>query len=463
MNMSDVAVSNPSYASQAYNPSVSETQSTQASTAATGAYTDQSLQSSVDSALVEALLQMLVSLAQNQGLPKYKLNEIVDFLKDFLSSGGSVGSGTVDDSDLIGIQPTIIQPGISTPVVSQPVQQPIISERDFIDRFTTPLLMQDGTWTRATNSLADKAFSIPVGTPLAQVDLSKLQWQPGAQGTVTAPVNSTGRQDVAPTRSAEPAFASSEINTKMAEAGDLLNKINSGAASEFDVNDFLSKLQEIAKLFSEAVGNGAQDGARKTKKGAQAQVQGAGTTGNAKGSTGGNTGGTTAGVGSTSGGVDVAAGSVGADSKAVGFDTSTGSAPGFDGSTTGKSWLMAIAEAMGSVLGSKVQQMLTSSSKMSSLTINQRGISQAQTALNDKLEAEGKKITDYKAYTEWKDKEIQPQLDEIENQAKLNGQEFTEESSKLQGASQEFSMLQNAFSNCIKSIGEGLGQLARKG
>lgn len=32
-----------------------------------------------------------------------------------------------------------------------------------------------------------------------------------------------------------------------------------------------------------------------------------------------------------------------------------------------------------------------------------------------------------------------------------------------QGASREFSMLQNAFSNAIKSIGEGLGQLARKG
>ena len=526
----DTAVSNQPYVNQStYDPSVYETQNTQDLGVVSPDYNQAKLQGSVDSALVEALLQMLVGLAQNQGLPKYKLNEIIDFLKDFLTQGGTpavgdtgavggsgqqsgdvhldagevikVGDVTVVPMDENGRHtssqpyenavfilpgqtvevnglkitndtvpstslyayidqpqpaPVTTQPVISNPVVSQPAQ-PIISAQDFADRFTKPLLMQDGTWTRATNSLAEKAFGIPVGTPMAQVDLTKLQWQPGAQGTVTAPVSSGG-QDVAPTRSAGPASAPSEINSKMAEAGDLLKKINNGTASKFDVNDFLSKLQEIAKLFSEAVGNGAQDGARKTKKGAQAQAQG--------GASGAGEGTKATGFGAAvgvPGGADVAAGSVGADFKAAGFDTSTGSAPGFDGSTTGKSWLMAIAEAMGSVLGSKVQQMLTSSSKMSSLTINQRGISQAQTAINNKLKDEGSKITDYKAYTEWKEKAIQPQLDEIENQAKLNGQEFTEESSKLQGASQEFSMLQNAFSNCIKSIGEGLGQLARKG
>jgi hypothetical protein len=35
--------------------------------------------------------------------------------------------------------------------------------------------------------------------------------------------------------------------------------------------------------------------------------------------------------------------------------------------------------------------------------------------------------------------------------------------SELQGVSQMFAMLQSAFNNAIKSLGEGLTQMARKG
>ena len=39
----------------------------------------------------------------------------------------------------------------------------------------------------------------------------------------------------------------------------------------------------------------------------------------------------------------------------------------------------------------------------------------------------------------------------------------TEATLELQGASQMFSLMQNAFSAAIKAIGEGLSQAARKG
>jgi hypothetical protein len=84
----------------------------------------------------------------------------------------------------------------------------------------------------------------------------------------------------------------------------------------------------------------------------------------------------------------------------------------------GGSWLEALAKAMGASLGDKAAKMVELSDKVASTAGGQ-----------------GKEA------------------------AKAN----TEATLELQGASQMFSLMQNAFSAAIKAIGEGLSQAARKG
>jgi hypothetical protein len=87
-------------------------------------------------------------------------------------------------------------------------------------------------------------------------------------------------------------------------------------------------------------------------------------------------------------------------------------------SAKGGSWLEALAKAMGASLGDKAAKMVELSNRVA-----------------DTAGGEGKEA------------------------AKAN----TEATLELQGASQMFSLMQNAFSAAIKAIGEGLSQAARKG
>jgi hypothetical protein len=92
------------------------------------------------------------------------------------------------------------------------------------------------------------------------------------------------------------------------------------------------------------------------------------------------------------------------------------------------SWLEAIAMAMGEIAGDKAAKMVELSQKMADLNADGKGISKDDT----------------KAQQE-------------------NARAFSETQSKFQAASQEFSILQNTFANAIKSIGEGLTAMGRKG
>lgn len=89
------------------------------------------------------------------------------------------------------------------------------------------------------------------------------------------------------------------------------------------------------------------------------------------------------------------------------------------GGGKGGSWLQAIASAMGAAAGKKAGDLVSLSEKIHEL---------GSTKGND------------------------PQL----------AADHTQAMTEFQAASQEFSMLQSAFSTAIKSLGEGLGQMARK-
>jgi hypothetical protein len=104
-----------------------------------------------------------------------------------------------------------------------------------------------------------------------------------------------------------------------------------------------------------------------------------------------------------------------------------------DGGKSGKkatvgSWLEAIAQAMGEIAGDKAAKMVELSKKMADLNGDSKGISKDDTQAQ-----------------------------------KQNAQEFSETQALFQAASQEFSILQNTFANAIKSIGEGLTAMGRKG
>jgi hypothetical protein len=106
---------------------------------------------------------------------------------------------------------------------------------------------------------------------------------------------------------------------------------------------------------------------------------------------------------------------------------------GGKGGVSSGSWLQAIAAAMGEVLGDKAAKMVTLADKMSALN------------------SDGKAIS-----TDPKDEKAQAARQE-------NAREFSKTQTEFQAVSQEFSLLQSTFSNAIKSIGEGLAQMGRKG
>jgi hypothetical protein len=85
----------------------------------------------------------------------------------------------------------------------------------------------------------------------------------------------------------------------------------------------------------------------------------------------------------------------------------------------GKSWLVAIAQAMGNALGTKAAKLVELSHKLDSLA--------------------GKSSDDQKA-----------------------AKEFQKTMAEFQAESQLFSMMSNAFSTAVKSIGEGMTALSRK-
>lgn len=98
------------------------------------------------------------------------------------------------------------------------------------------------------------------------------------------------------------------------------------------------------------------------------------------------------------------------------------------GKASSGSWLQAIAEAMGEIMGDKASDMVGLSKQMSDLTSASKGIGKDDT----------------KAQQE-------------------NAKEFSIVQAKFQATSQEFSMLSNTFANAVKSIGEGLTAMGRKG
>lgn len=97
--------------------------------------------------------------------------------------------------------------------------------------------------------------------------------------------------------------------------------------------------------------------------------------------------------------------------------------PGKGGKSSSTGWLLAIAKAMGSAAGKHAAEMVKLSDQI------------------DKLNSKG---------------------GSTEEQQKA-AQEASTLQTKFQAESQMFSMLQSSFSNAIKSIGEGMAQMARKG
>jgi hypothetical protein len=109
----------------------------------------------------------------------------------------------------------------------------------------------------------------------------------------------------------------------------------------------------------------------------------------------------------------------------------TGGAGGSGGGTgvSGGSWLEAIAKAMGSAAGEKAAKLVTLSQKLNDIaTRTHDGMSD-----KDKQDA---------------------QAQDAKEQSAVNAE--------FQAVSQEFSMLQTAFSTALKGIGEGITKMASK-
>jgi len=94
------------------------------------------------------------------------------------------------------------------------------------------------------------------------------------------------------------------------------------------------------------------------------------------------------------------------------------------------SWMEAIAKAMGEAAGTKAEKLVKLSHDLNAIATRDHG----------GLEGDALKNA---------------QAQDAKDQAAVNAQ--------FQAASQEFNMLQSAFSNAIKSIGEGMATMARKG
>lgn len=108
------------------------------------------------------------------------------------------------------------------------------------------------------------------------------------------------------------------------------------------------------------------------------------------------------------------------------------------GATAG-SWLQAIAIAMGQIAGDKASQMVELSKKMSDLNANGQELTGKLDGASDADKSK------------------------IQAQQADNAREFSVVQAQFQATSQEFSILQNTFSNALKSIGEGLTTMGRKG
>jgi len=115
-----------------------------------------------------------------------------------------------------------------------------------------------------------------------------------------------------------------------------------------------------------------------------------------------------------------------------GQDDSNGGGSSGKGSKSGKSggsWLEAIAKSMGNAAGEKAAKLVTLSNKLNDIaTRNHDG-------MDDKAKTDA-------------------QAQDAKEQSAVN--------SEFQAVSQEFRMLQTAFSTAIKSIGEGITKMASK-
>lgn len=122
-----------------------------------------------------------------------------------------------------------------------------------------------------------------------------------------------------------------------------------------------------------------------------------------------------------------------------------GGGKGGKGKGTGQvagSWLQAIAISMGQIAGDKAAQMVELSKKMSDLNSDGKD-------LTKQLEGAGKDDSKGRG--------------DIQAKQADNAREFSVVQAQFQATSQEFSILQNTFSNALKSIGEGLTTMGRKG
>ncbi|HMC14908.1 MAG TPA: hypothetical protein VKI18_04710 [Albitalea sp.] len=104
---------------------------------------------------------------------------------------------------------------------------------------------------------------------------------------------------------------------------------------------------------------------------------------------------------------------------------------GKGGAQPAGNWLIAMARAMGAAAGDHAKRMVELSNKINDLSSKGKGIDASSDA--------GKK-------------------EQADNAAETSAAQ-----AEFQAEGQMFSMLQNSFSNAIKSIGEGLTTMARKG
>ena len=115
---------------------------------------------------------------------------------------------------------------------------------------------------------------------------------------------------------------------------------------------------------------------------------------------------------------------------------------GKGGAVSAGSWLEAIAKSMGEIAGDKAAKMVGLSQEMADLNAKGQELGQA-----------GKGI----------DQKDTGKVSANQSEQQTNAREFSIKQSEFQAASQEFSILQNTFSNALKSIGEGLTTMGRKG
>jgi len=104
---------------------------------------------------------------------------------------------------------------------------------------------------------------------------------------------------------------------------------------------------------------------------------------------------------------------------------------GKGGAQPAGNWLVAMARAMGAAAGDHAKRMVELSNKINDLSAKNKG--------------------------------IDPKSDAGKKEQADNGAETSAAQAEFQAEGQMFSMLQNSFSNAIKSLGEGLTTMARKG